>query len=154
MPSLVVAGTAVSRAGCGSRCETTEAIVGRAQRTRPRFILRRVERPAELSSGVPGRAGVSLGAGERLVAGHDDSALGGGASLFVPVGGFRGRGEWVGPVDDGRELAGLDELCYVVEGFGRLLGGEGLQGLPDEEIEDSGFDDVAEGAEPAVAVPV
>src|SRR4051794_39326296 len=34
------------------------------------------------------------------------------------------------------------------------FGGEGLQGLPDEETEDSGFDDVAEGAEPAVAVPV
>src|SRR3954453_17881725 len=141
-------------AGRGSRCETTEAIVGRAQRTRPRFITRRVDRRAELELRRSRACRGSLGAGERLVAGHDDSDLAGGASVFDPLGGLCGRGEWVGPVDDGRELAGLDELCYLVEGFGRLLGGEGLQGLPDEEIEDSGFDEVAEGAEPAVAVPV
>jgi hypothetical protein len=38
-----------ARSACPSRCETTEAIVGRAQRTRPRFILRRGDRPAELN---------------------------------------------------------------------------------------------------------
>jgi hypothetical protein len=86
-----------------------------------------------------------LGAGERLVAGDSDSDLAGGASLFDQSDGFCGRGEWVGPVDDRRELAGLDQLCYLVEGFGRLFRGERLQGLPDEKIENSGFGDVAEG---------
>src|SRR3954454_15331817 len=101
-------------------------------------------RLAWLSSGVPRAPPCSLGARERFVAGDSDNDLAGGASLFDQSDGFCGRGEWVGPVDDRRELGGLDGLCYLLDGFGCLVCGERLQGLPDEAIENSGFGDVAE----------
>jgi hypothetical protein len=71
------------------------------------------------------------------------------AAFLDELDGGRYVGQGKAAADHGCHLAGFDELRDLGEGFRGDRGGERLQGLPGEPVEDRGLDDVARRAEPS-----